>query len=208
MLWSKVKNASLAQFRGRTRYWLIALLVSSILLIWWVYHQRHTCDFMFHPREVAKTGALLWAWVLVFLGVTSRGKLVFGIVTFIWFTFTVSLVTYRIPSNEARAIRRLQKVPASVKTLKKPFRALSDLDHELLFYAVPEIDRKTSLSGYVFELSFPTSRNATVEPYLISARPCSYCESGQRSFLLEDNGKIHATWENRPATTQDPAIEP
>jgi hypothetical protein len=204
MLWLKIKNAALSEFRGRTRYWIIAFLVSSILLIWWVYHQRHTCDFMFHPREVAKTGALLWAWLFVFVGVTNRGKLVFGIVSFIWLNaFVITLGHPRIPSNEYSAIRRLQQIPATVKTLNKPLRTLSDLDHGLNI--APDGDRRSYLSGYLYELSFPDSANAS--RHLISARPQTYCDSGQRSFLLEENGKIHVTLENRAATINDAAIE-
>jgi hypothetical protein len=41
----------------------------------------------------------------------------------------------------------------------------------------------------------------------VTARPVEFGKTVSRSFLMDENGKIHATTENRPAALQDPVVK-
>jgi hypothetical protein len=49
--------------------------------------------------------------------------------------------------------------------------------------------------------------NGVISQYSFDARPVTFGVSGDRSFQMDEDGKVHATSENRAATPADPALE-
>lgn len=194
MMVSAIKNALVRQCRGRNRAWKTAFLLSCIILILRFYLQRPTCELMFYPADLAKDYAGFWLCLFIFIGLTNRGKAVFGIVILIALG-TRPLVEYRIPTNEARTVERLREIQATLRSARDPVRDASDI-------VGPPVVRY----GYVLEFNPQFSEDGALLHYVIKARPFCYCMTGQRSFAVEENGTIHYTRNDRGATVKDPLL--
>jgi hypothetical protein len=196
-----LKNAATAQLKGRARAWKVAFLLSAILLILRFYQQKPTCALMFYPADLAKDYVILWLCLFVFIGLTKRGKLLFGIVILVALVVLApGLVHYRIPSNEYRTVLWLQDMRPNLKVANHGGRNLTDVLNSAPF------DRGHT-GGYLFEYSPHVSEGKKVAPSFVTARPWYYCKTGQRSFLLAESGSIHYTYDDRQATPQDPALQ-
>lgn len=191
------KNAILNQFRGRKIFWILAFVLSSAAVAAHFFVFRPTCDLMFFPTEVAKNYALAWLSLFIFIGVTTRAKLVFALGVLVWLG-TKPLVEYRIPMNERRTVSRLNEMQGTLRSARSPARNLSDIIGS-------ELAKNEVLSGYHFEYS-PEVRDGVLEHYVITARPQCYCLTGQHSFALDDSGVIHYTAEDRAANMRDSVL--
>lgn len=61
--------------------------------------------------------------------------------------------------------------------------------------------------GYVFEFSaIRRDSLGKVTEYWITARPVAYKSGSRRNYLIDQNGTIHYTVQNRPATPRDPTF--
>ncbi len=153
---------------------------------------------MFYPTEVAKNYALAWVCLFVFIGVTTRAKLVFALGVLVWLS-PRGFADHRIPMNEHRAVVRLNEMQQTLRSAKTPARNLSDI-------IGPELAKNETLSGYHFDYS-PELQDGVLKHYVITARPQCYCRTGQSSFVLEDSGIIHYTSEDRLASIHDPVLK-
>jgi hypothetical protein len=194
------QNVLLRQVQGRARIWRLALYLTLTLLLFRLQGDAHTCELKFHPLELAKDYAVFGACVFLLAGLTNRGKLLFGIVILIALIASVDLVNLRIPRNERSTVHHLQEIYSDVASAK--LRA-SEIPKALKTYPFDHLRR----SGYCFEYSLDFSPSGSVIRYSVGARPCYYCGTGQRSYVMEENGRIHYTFEDRSATTADPVIE-
>ena len=194
-----IRHAVLSQFRGRSRVWKIAFVLSSIILILRFYLEQPTCDLMFYRVELVKNYAVFWLCCLILIGLTRRGKVIFGIVI-LFALGSEGLVHKRIPTNEYRAVRRLHEMQTTLKSGNKPFRTLTDIIN-------PALISGGQMSGYVFQFTPQFSVGGALDHYVVQARPFCYCATGQRSFTLEDSGVIHYTSADRGATANDPVLK-
>lgn len=150
---------------------------------------------MFYPAEVAREYAITWVLLFAFIGVTNRAKLILALGVLVWLG-TKPLIQYRIPTNERRAVWRLNEMQSKLRLANAPARELSD-------NIGPDLGKRSG--GYQFEY-LPESQGSASKRYVIRARPQCYCMTGQRSFALDDSGAIHYTAEDRPATLNDPVV--
>jgi hypothetical protein len=194
-----IKSAILPQFRGRRTAWIVAFVLSSIVIGVSFREFRPACDLMFYPTVVARNYAVAWICLFVFIGVPNKVKLVFAVVVLFWLG-TRPMIEYRIPTNEHRAVWRLNEVQQKLRTETTPPKELSDL-------LGSNVEKTEQLSGYHFEY-VPVSQGETLEHYQIGARPQCYCKTGQKSFILDNSGSMHYTSENRAATLNDPVVQP
>jgi hypothetical protein len=191
---SAIKGAFVQQCRGRSRAWETAFLLSSFILILQFYLRWPTCDLMFHRADLAKDYAIFWLILFIFIGLTNRGKMVFGVVVIIALS-TRPLTEYRIPTNERRTVTRLREIHSTLTSAKEPQRILSDV-------VGPTVVR----FGYVLEVDPQFSGDVVPIHYVVRARPLCYCRTGRLSFALEENGAIHYTRNDRGATSMDPVL--
>jgi hypothetical protein len=192
-----IKGLILNQFRGRKYWWILAFVLSSVVVAACFLVLRPKCDLMFYPSEVAKDYTLAWLCMFLFIGVTKRAKLVVAIGVLVSLG-TKPLVQYRIPTNERRTVSRLNEMQQTLRSATTPPRNLSDI-------IGPELAAKGSLSGYQFQYS-PELRDGVLKHYVLRARPQCYCRTGQHSFILDESGVIYYTAEDRVATLSDPVL--
>lgn len=63
-------------------------------------------------------------------------------------------------------------------------------------------------NGYKFHYApGPPDATGRIATYSITAGPMRYGSSGSRSFFSDESGHIHYTYEDRPATAEDPEVE-
>jgi hypothetical protein len=191
------KHGILNQFRGRKSPWILAFVLSSLAVASHYIIFRPTCGLMFYPTEVAKNYALAWLCLFVFIGVTTRAKLVFAVGVLVVLG-RQPLVQYRIPTNERRTVSRLNEMQRTLRSATAPARNLSDIIGS-------ELAESRNLSGYQIEYS-PEVQDGVLKHYVIRARPQCYCRTGQHSFTLDDLGVIHYTVEDRVASLSDPVL--
>ena len=192
-----IKSGILQQFRGRLTAWIVASLVSSIVVAGGFFVFRDTCDLMFRPSVVARNCAIAWVCLFVFIGVTNKTKLVFAVIAFFWL-LTRPMIEYRIPKNEYSTVLWLNDMKGKLRSANTPVKELSDI-------IGPDLGKTGLLSGYHFEYR-PEEEGRTSKHYVITARPQCYCKTGQKSFTLDHSGLIHYTTENRVATLNDPVV--
>jgi hypothetical protein len=195
-----IKNAFLDQVRGRARIWRLAFYLTLVLLLYRLQLPTNACDLMSSPLTLAKDFAEFGTCIFLLVGLTNRGRLLLIIVIFFFaIVGSVNLVHPRIPTNERRTTLRLQELHASLNDSRQSPEAVAAALNRWPFCG------ETS-SGYCFSHSFEQFPEDNVR-YSVTARPCFYCRTGQRSYLLEENGRIHYTFEDRSATIADPLVD-
>jgi len=186
---SVINRTILQQFRARRTAWIVASIVSSIVVAASFFAFRDTCDLMFRPTVVARNYGIAWVCLFVFIGVTNKAKLVFAVVVFFWLG-TRPMIEYRIPTNERRTVWRLNEMQGKLRSATTPPKELADIIGS-------DLGKTGLLSGYQFEY-LPEAQGVTLKHYVIMARPQRYCITGQKSFTLNDSGSIHYTAERAP----------
>jgi len=192
-----IKEFVLQQFRGRRTAWILAPVISSVLVAAIFYALRPECDLMFYPAVVARNYAMAWVCLFVFIGVTNKAKLALAVLAIFW-PLTRPMMTPRIPRNEYSTVLWLNDMQAKLRSTNMAAKELSDI-------IGPALGKTGQLSGYQFEY-LPEQQGIGLEHYVITARPQCYCKTGQKSFILDDSGAIHYTAEDRAATREDPVV--
>ncbi len=193
----EIKREILHQLRGRSTTWIVAFVISSVIVAADFFAFRPTCDLMFHPAGVARNYAIAWFCLFVFIGVTNKGKVVFALIVILWLG-TKPMIEYRIPNNEYGTVLWLNDMQKKLWSANTPAKELSDIIGS-------DLGKTGRLTGYQFEY-LPEAQRTALKHYVIMARPQSYCVTGQKSFTLDDSGSIHYTPENRAATLNDPLL--
>jgi hypothetical protein len=68
----------------------------------------------------------------------------------------------------------------------------------------------TQFSDYGYSVTYhpgPTDDKGKITTYTLSARPVEFGKTGARSFFLDEEGIVHATAADGPATRSDPALK-
>jgi hypothetical protein len=71
-------------------------------------------------------------------------------------------------------------------------------------------DGDTQIVRYGYRITYhpgSTGKEGTISACTLSARPLNYSKTQGRSFLLDEQGTVHATAENRAATKYDPVVK-
>lgn len=167
------------------------------------------------------------------ISVTGGGSIQFGLVREdgSWKLLSIGLLLIDIPqlqkqwgvqdllNREQSAMQTLQDLAQAIDTYQ---RAFGDLPQSLVQLgpskdgaspaAAKLIDADLasgSKNGYKFRYRVATAPDATLPAYEIAAVPAEYGKSGKRSFLLDQNGKIHAADKHGGvATVDDPIVTP
>lgn len=115
------------------------------------------------------------------------------------------------PHYEAWAASRLFAIHTMEQNYRKDHRTYADSFAEV---GVPlgahlEGDSLIWDGPYRFRvINVVHNQTGSVQDYRIEARPNQYSYQCKRSFLMDSNGYIHFTVDNRKATLNDPAIPP
>ncbi len=167
------------------------------------------------------------------ISVTGGGSIQFGLVREdgSWKLLSLGLLLIDIPQlqkqwavqdllgREQSAMETLRDLAQAIDTYQ---RAFGDLPQSLVQLgpakdgaspaAAKLIDADLasgSKNGYKFRYRVATAPDATLPAYEIAAVPTEYGKSGKRSFLLDQNGKIHAADKHGGvATVDDPIVTP
>ncbi|HEV2289005.1 MAG TPA: hypothetical protein VGR81_08640 [Candidatus Acidoferrales bacterium] len=167
------------------------------------------------------------------ISVTGGGSIQFGLVREdgSWKLLSIGLLLIDIPqlqkqwgvqdllNREQSAMQTLQNLAQAIDTYQ---RAFGDLPQSLVQLgpskdgvspsAAKLIDAglaSGSKNGYTFRYRIVSAPDAASPVYEIAAMPAEYGKSGKRSFLLDQNGKIHAADKHGGvATVDDPTVTP
>lgn len=149
-----------------------------------------------------------------------------------WRLFSLGLLVINVPAlaeqwqraelqaNEQTAVADLVALEQAIKTYHDAFGNFPDKiaqlgpappnqvspDHAQL---VPEALASGDTDGYRFRYRIVLGEHTTPAGFELGAVPDQYGKSGRKSFLLDQDGKLHvADKRGAPATADDPEIDP
>jgi len=183
--------------------WLWATLWSAVftaLFLRTLYSEK--CFAVTHgPEYLWPVGLFVWFWLYLFFLLSNRGRVVLLVCWVLVWAALPHVTTIQGAAAEIRTIGELRTLAAAVEA--------SRTEHPQEGYpaTLPKMPSE-SVRRYC-KIEYKTSRSkpgGPIDGFLIEITPvwrvCTF-----RSFTAAEDGQIHSTFEYRPATKADPAIQ-
>lgn len=188
---------------------LWAVLWSTVLTTFMVFaiQANNRCFLIVNGASWMWTiSGLLWFWILLFLFLGNRGRLILLGFTVLVFLAYGNVDRFPIAVGETRAVMHIRRLSQAVDSYRR--------DHPVEGFpaSLPTISKgeDTESTEKLYEIVYTASRSnpgGPVDRFVIQANPlwrdCGYV----RSFATADEGEIHFTLEPRPATKSDRTIQ-
>ena len=151
------------------------------------------------PKAKPKLGKILIRWGVLL------GILLGAIWSFLWF-----VVPERQGNPTAQAETRAVQALRDVRSALAGYASGQGSGYPRQFEALGEAARTAAqlAQSVNYQIQYtpgPVEADGAIRTYTLQARAGNF---GFLNFFTDDNGVVHATRENRAATSQDPAYEP
>jgi hypothetical protein len=146
------------------------------------------------PRSIPRL-LFIWGMVLAVIGV--------GLYAFVWYVLPEYSTTDAPQQAEARGVEAVHAMQAALAAY---FSSENRYPEALESLGAPAQAAAQSALGAGYTLQYapgPLGSDGAARTFTLSARPARY---GLRSYYTDQSGVLHATAENRAATSSDPPL--